>query len=100
VGTPNLVEAASTKNVLGGDVLLIVGRDFDSLKHRFDLLPRSASASSTSVHSTTSTQPVLQQTTTTTATTTTTTVAHRTVDTRFVPVDPKTGAALVGCPRK
>jgi LCP family protein required for cell wall assembly len=98
VGTPNLVEAASAKNVLGGDVLLIVGRDFDSLKHRFDLLPHSTSGVSTSVHSTTSTQAPIQ--TTITTTTTTTTVAHRTVDTRFVPVDPKTGAALVGCPRK
>jgi LCP family protein required for cell wall assembly len=96
VGTPNLVEAASAKNVLGGDVLLIVGRDFDSLKHRFDLLPHSARASSTSVRSTTSTPAPLLQTTTTTSTT----VAHRTIDTRFVPVDPKTGAALVGCPRK
>ena len=39
-GHSNLVEAASAKNTLGGDVLLIVGRDYDSLKHRFDLIPQ------------------------------------------------------------
>jgi hypothetical protein len=96
VGTPNLVEAASAKNVLGGDVLVIVGRDFDSLKHRFDLIPHSKSAPSTSLQSTSTTQATVPRTTTTTSTT----VAPRTVDTRFVPVDLKTGAALVGCPSK
>jgi hypothetical protein len=92
VGTPNLVEAASAKNTLGGDVLLIVGRDYDKLKHRFDLVPRpSGLPSSTSTTSTTVRRPV---------STTTTTVARPIVDTRFVPVDPTTGAALVGCPVK
>ena len=95
VGTPNLVEAASAKNTLGGDVLVIVGRDYTSLKHRFDLIPHSASAPPTSVRPTPSTQAFAP-----TTTTTTTTVPHQTVDTRFVPVDPKTGAALVGCPTK
>ena len=90
VGTPNLVEAASAKNTLGGDVLLIVGRDYDKLKHRFDLVPRPTGLPpSTSTTSTTVEAPV---------STTTTTVARPIVDTRFVPVDPKTGAALVGCP--
>ena len=44
VGTANLVEAPSAKNTLGGDVLVIVGRDYDSLKHRFDLVPGSTGA--------------------------------------------------------
>jgi LCP family protein required for cell wall assembly len=91
VGTPNLVEAASAKNTLGGDVLLIVGRDYDKLKHRFDLVPRpSGLASSTSTTSTTVRRPV----------STTTTTVRPLVDTHFVPVDPTTGAALVGCPLK
>jgi LCP family protein required for cell wall assembly len=93
VGTPNLVPAASAKNTFGGDALLIVGRDYDTLKHRFDLVPRPAgSTASSSTTSTTSGIP--------TTTTTSTTVPKVTVDTRFVPVDPKTGAALVGCPSK
>ena len=69
--------------------------DYDSLKHRFDLIPRSKTAKSTAPQSTTTTRAPVPRTTTTS-----TTVARRTVDTRFVPVDPKTGAALVGCPRK
>ena len=93
VGTLNLVPAASAKNTLGGDALLIVGRDYDSLKHRFDLVPRPTNASPTS--STTPTSSIAP-----TTTTTTTTVPHETVDTRFVPVDPKTGGPLVGCPTK
>ncbi len=100
VGTANLVEAASAKNTLGGDALVIVGLDYTTLKHRFDLIPRPAvtlpSISTSSTASTTSVVP----TSTTTITTTTTTVPHQTVDTRFVPVDPKTGGSLVGCPSK
>jgi LCP family protein required for cell wall assembly len=90
-GTLNLVEAASAKNTLGGDVLLIIGSDYDALKHRFDLIPRPAGVSvTTGPTSTTLTAP----------TSTTTTTVRRTVDTNFVPVDPKTGGPLVGCPSK
>jgi LCP family protein required for cell wall assembly len=92
VGTANLVEAASTKFTLGGDVLVIVGRDYTALEHRFDLIPRAA-GTLPSVTTTTTPGPTLPTTTTTSA-------PRRTVDTRFVPVDPKTGAALVGCPTK
>ncbi len=91
VGTLNLVEAASAKNTLGGDVLLIVGRDYATLKHRFDLVPHPANLPEATTTTTVSAP---------TSSTTTTTVAHHTVDTRFVPVDPKTGGALVGCPSK
>lgn len=89
VGTIHLVEAPSNKNTFGGDVLVIVGRDYDALRHRFDLIPRPANL------------PPPSSTTTSVAprTTTSTTVA-RTVDTRFVPVDPHTGGTLVGCPTK
>jgi hypothetical protein len=100
VGSPNLVEAASAKFTLGGDVLVIVGHDYTSLKHRFDLVPRPAGTlPSVAATSTTGIGPTLP-TTSTAITSTTTSVPHRTVDTRFVPVDPKTGAALVGCPTK
>jgi len=91
VGTIHLVEAPSAKNTFGGDVLLIVGTDYDALTHRFDLIPRPANLPPTS--STTSSIPPH-------ATTTSTTVARRTVDTRFVPVDPRTGGTLVGCPAR
>ncbi len=91
LGTLNLVEAASAKNTLGGDVLVIVGTDYNSLKHRFDLIPRPANLPPTSVTSTTVRLSP-------TSATTTTTVPKSTVDTRFVPVDPKTGGPLVGCP--
>jgi LCP family protein required for cell wall assembly len=97
VGTPNLVEAASAKFTLGGDVLVIVGRDYTALKHRFDLIPRST-GTLTTVTTTTAAGPTVP--TTPTTITTTTTAPRRTVDTRFVPVDPKTGAALVGCPTR
>jgi LCP family protein required for cell wall assembly len=93
VGTLNLVQAASAKNTLGGDALLIVGSDYDALKHHFELVPKPAG--STASTATTSTSTIVP-----TTTTTTTTVPRVTVDTRFVPVDPKTGAALVGCPSK
>ena len=96
VGTANLVEAASAKNTLGGDALLIVGRDYDRLTHRFDLIPAPLGATTT----TSTTVGGATSSTTATTSTTTTTVAHQTVDTRFVPVDPKTGGALVGCPTK
>jgi hypothetical protein len=91
VGTIHLVEAPSAKNTFGGDALVIVGRDYDTLRHRFDLIPRPANL------------PAASSTTTSIAphpTTTSTTVARPTVDTRFVPVDPHSGGTLVGCPTK
>ncbi len=90
VGTLNLVPAATEKQTLGGDALLIVGTDYASLKHGFDKVPKPAN-----LPTTTTTTPSV---TTSTAATTTTTVPRTTVDTRYVPVDPKTGGTLVGCP--
>ncbi|HWS45325.1 MAG TPA: LCP family protein [Acidimicrobiia bacterium] len=87
MGTSNLVEAASAQNTLGGDVLVIVGRDYNQLKTHYDKLP-SATTSTTGVSS----AP------TSSTSTTTTTLPRSNVDPRFVPVDPRTGAALVGCP--
>jgi polyisoprenyl-teichoic acid--peptidoglycan teichoic acid transferase len=92
VGTLNLVPAASSKDTLGSDVLLVVGTDYDSLKHRFDLVPRPGNAPPT----TATTSPV---TIAPTSSTTSTTIST-TVNTYYVPVDPKTGGPLVGCPSK
>jgi LCP family protein required for cell wall assembly len=65
----------------GADVLIVVGRDWDSLHHHF-----------------TETAPKGSATTTPTTPTTPTTVPG-VVDRRFIPVDPKTGGVLVGCPK-
>jgi LCP family protein required for cell wall assembly len=88
-GTLNLVAAISRENTLNADVLVIVGKDWDSLQHHFP---------GTSVPASSATG---QTTTTVTAppSTTTTTVRSTTVDTRMVPVDPATGGPLVGCPK-
>jgi LCP family protein required for cell wall assembly len=88
-GTLNLVQAATAKNTLGGDALLIVGSDYPSLKHDFAKIPKPAILPAT----TSTTKPVAP-----TTAPTTTTVPRTTVDTRYVPVDPKTGGTLVGCP--
>jgi hypothetical protein len=88
-GTLNLVAAATAKNTLGGDALLIVGTDYPSLRHGFDKIPKPAN-----LPVTTTTKP----SSTTSIPTTTTTAPRTTVDTLYVPVDPKTGGTLVGCP--
>jgi LCP family protein required for cell wall assembly len=88
-GTLNLVPAATAKQTLGGDALLIVGTDYASLKHGFAKLPKPANLPST----TTTNSSV-----TTSTSTTTTTVPRATVNTNYIPVDPKTGGTLVGCP--
>jgi LCP family protein required for cell wall assembly len=90
VGTLNLVPAATAKQTLGGDALVIVGTDYGTLKHGFAKLPKPAN-----LPSTTTTEPSV---TTSTSSTTTTTVPHSSVDPHYVPVDPKTGGTLVGCP--
>jgi LCP family protein required for cell wall assembly len=92
VGTPNLVPAASAKDALGSDVLLVVGTDYDSLKHRFNVVP---SPADTAPVTATSSPVTIAPTTSTTSTTIVTTV-----NTLYVPVDPKTGGPLIGCPSK
>jgi len=80
--------AATAKQTLGGDALLIVGTDYGSLKHGFAKLPKPANLPST-------TKPSV---TTSTSSTTSTTVPHTTVNTSYIPVDPKTGAPWSGAP--
>jgi hypothetical protein len=93
LGTNNQVEAASTKDALDADVLVIVGKDYLELKRNFDAL-----AKLNKTPSSTRAKPPASATGATT--TTTTTIPQPTVDTRFVPVDPETGGTLVGCPKK
>jgi hypothetical protein len=88
VSTLNLVAAISEENTLHADVLVIVGRDYDSLPHEFPVAP----GASTTV-------PARASTSTVPSSTTTTTVADTPdVDARFIPVDPEGGGPLVGCP--
>jgi LCP family protein required for cell wall assembly len=90
LGTTNLVEAATADDALGADVLVIVGRDYDTLDGAISRSP----SSTTQVTTSTTTGSGSDVPTSTT----TTTVERMTVDTRFVPVDPETGGPLVGCP--
>jgi LCP family protein required for cell wall assembly len=101
IGSANLVQAVSPKATLGGEVLVIVGADYNRLKHDFDHLPHVASAKRHPGTTTTAKSGAVTPTTTGAPTTTTTTIAPSTTpDTRFVPVDPKTGGPLVGCPKR
>jgi polyisoprenyl-teichoic acid--peptidoglycan teichoic acid transferase len=87
VGTLNLVGAISRQNTGDADVLVVVGKDYDTLQHQFPGTTPSSTA--TGATSTTTTAP---------ATTTTTTVPQSSFDPRMVPVDSK-GGPLVGCKR-
>ncbi len=88
-GSNQVSEALSAKQTLGGDVLVIVGRDWDALHHNFKAVEtkRTGTSSTTSPSSKS-----------TASSSTTSTTVQSTVDTRFIPVDPKTGGPLVGCP--
>jgi LCP family protein required for cell wall assembly len=99
IGTPNFVEAASKKATLGGEVLVIVGKDYDSLLHRFNDVPGTAITATTLPGATpTSVAATTVPTTAAAPTTTSTTLPAEKFDERFVPVDPTTGGPLVGCP--
>src|ERR1700730_14978742 len=89
VGTLNIIPAISTMNTLGADVLVVVGRDYPQLR------PVTGSTTAPTQSASSSTAP----TSTSSTSTTSTTVPRPTVDTLFVPVDPKTNGPLVGCPR-
>src|SRR5207245_1125021 len=90
LGTANVVEAASTSvqdgsRILHGDVLVVIGRDYPSLR---GLLTEPTS-------STAATSPGSAPAT---STSTTTTTPGTTPDTRYVPVAPRSLGPLVGCP--
>ena len=81
-GAKDYRQATAAADTLGSDVLIIVGRDWSTLQHHLTGLPGQTKTSS--------------PTTTTTVPTATSTTN---VDTRYIPVDPKTGGVLVGCPK-
>ncbi len=89
ISTMNLLPAIDVQNTLGADVLVVIGRDYDTLRHRF---PGSATAASTAT-----TLPQSSSTVTTPTTVQQPTPVQQ-VNTKFVPVDPKDRGPLVGCP--
>ncbi len=92
LGTINVVEAISRRNTLDADVLVIIGKDYEYLGRPFMNTNTSTSAPGVTATTTTTVTTVPQ------TSTTPTTTPQSNVDTRFVPVDPKTGGPLVGCP--
>lgn len=102
VGTLNFVQAISEANTLGAEVLVIVGRDYDRLTHAFrssaagavTSVPAGASGSGSSVPAGASGAAPSSSTTTLAPLD----PAPARSNSRFVPVDPKTGGPLVGCP--
>jgi LCP family protein required for cell wall assembly len=95
IGTLQIVEAISAENTLGADVLLVVGRDYGKLKR--DFTPTKAPAASATTGPGAPGATSTSRSTSTTSTTVTT-LPQVTPNTKFVPVDPKTGDPLVGCP--
>ncbi|MCU1428354.1 MAG: transcriptional attenuator, LytR family [Actinomycetia bacterium] len=89
-GTNHVAEALSAKATLGGDVLVIIGRDWNQLRHNFKApVRRKPGATSSSTKSPASSM---------TSTSTTSTTQPSTLASGYVPLDPKTGGPLVGCP--
>jgi LCP family protein required for cell wall assembly len=100
-GVTHFVNAKTRTDALDADVLVIVGRDWDSLPHNFRYAVSAPRSTTSLPHASTTTSVTgATRTTATGASTTTTTIARPTVDRRLVPVDPKTGGPLVGCPTK
>jgi LCP family protein required for cell wall assembly len=81
-------QVVKAADALGADVLVVVGRDWDSLQHHLTSYPTTSRPPAT----TTSTQP-----TSTTTATPGTSIAPALSE--YEPVDPKTHGTLVGCPK-
>jgi LCP family protein required for cell wall assembly len=89
-GAQKFGQATAAADTLGGDVLVIVGRDWNRLRHHLAGLPGGPPTSRP--RATTTTTP--PSTTIRPATTTTLPDYSRS----YIPVNPKTGGTLVGCP--
>jgi hypothetical protein len=87
-GAKDFGSAATKADTLGADILVVVGRDWKTLTHHLTNLPGTKRVT-----------PATSSTTTTTTTTKPPPTTTSTVDRRFIPVDPKTGGVLVGCPK-
>jgi len=90
-GAHQFGQATAADGTLGSEVLVVVGRDWNTLHHHLAGLPGGPPTSRPRPTTATTTRP-----STTTRSPTTTTIAG--YDQRYLPVDPKTGGTLVGCP--
>jgi LCP family protein required for cell wall assembly len=93
-GTSNERQGLTRKDTLDADVLVIAGRDWNKLKHNFNYAFSKSRVTATTHprHTPTTKHAPISSTTTTTP--------KLTVDTRFVPVNRRTGGPLVGCQPK
>jgi LCP family protein required for cell wall assembly len=91
-GAKHAGQAVKASDTAGVDVLVVVGRDWDGLAHHFPS-PRST----TTVPQSSSTTTVVPGSTAPVTTTTSTTLPA--YEQNYVPVDPRTGGILVGCPK-
>jgi len=85
-GVTKFGQSPNAADTLGGDVLIVVGRDWKSLTHHLTNLPGTRHVALGPVASKPARQPLPATTTT--------------VDWRFIPVNPKGGGVLVGCPKQ
>jgi len=86
-GATKFGQSPTAADTLGGDVLIVVGRDWTSLTHHLTNLPGTPHVAHAPLTSTSAPRRALPTTTTT-------------VDSRFIPVNPHGGGVLVGCPKQ
>ena len=86
-GAGHFGQSPAAADTLGGDVLVVVGGDWNTLRHHLGGLPGGRPPNG--VRATTTTTMPLP-----------TTTATASVDRRFIPINPKTGGVLVGCPSR
>ena len=101
LGTPSAAEAAPTDDLGGANVLVIVGRDWDTLAAPVktgDATPTTARGGSATKSTTTIAPASTTTVTTAPPTTPPPTQPPSPSATAVVPVDPETGGTLVGCP--
>jgi LCP family protein required for cell wall assembly len=83
-GAHDVGQSPAAADTLGGDVLVIVGRDWNTLHPLLNGLPK--------------TQPTSPPHNVTPTTQVSGASPPSTLDPRYIPLDPKTGGVLVGCP--
>src|SRR5262249_19514264 len=86
--------AVKASDTAGADVLVVVCRDWNRLQHHF---ARPRATTSVPPASSSTTTPAGPGSTATSTTTTSTTIPS--YEQKYIPVDPKTGGVLVGCPK-
>jgi LCP family protein required for cell wall assembly len=93
-GSKHAGQAAKATDTTGVDVLVVVGRDWNNLSHHF---PSPSPKSKATPPRSTSATTVAPGSTGAASTTTSTTIPA--YEKNYIPVDPKTGGVLVGCPK-